>query len=91
MAKIGEGSLGAMGRLGLHELRNATYADSNIAHHSEVGMYGNPTQGEVAEARDDKQQTQAEPERESIVDRLVHEAESHPEPDEPSPEPDHDR
>ncbi|MBL9084250.1 MAG: hypothetical protein JNK76_20790 [Planctomycetales bacterium] len=85
MAKIGEGSLGAMGRLGLHELRNATYPDSNIAHHGEVGMYGNPTQGEVAEARE------SEPEKESIVDRHVREAESHPEPNEPDRDPDRDR
>jgi hypothetical protein len=50
--KIGEGHAAAMGRTGFEECRNALYPDSNIAQkHTEIGIYGRPTQGEIAEAR----------------------------------------
>jgi hypothetical protein len=49
--KIGEGHLEAVGRLGVHELRAAFYPGSNIAQHTEYGLYGTMTPGEVAEAR----------------------------------------
>lgn len=89
MAKWGEGHAAAMGRMGLHELQNATYPDSNVAHRGEVGVFGSPTQGEVASARDEKEAT-PEQERESIVDRYVRAAESRPDP-EPSQEQELDR
>ena len=49
--KFGEGHVSAMGRLGLGELRGALYPESNVAQHSEYGLYGTLTPGEVAEAR----------------------------------------
>ena len=50
--KIGEGALDAAGRLGLSELRNGLYPESNIAEkHSPYGVWGTLTPGEVAEAR----------------------------------------
>jgi hypothetical protein len=51
MAKIGEGSLEAMGRLGLKELRNALNPSKDSVADSEIGMYGTATQGEIANAR----------------------------------------
>ncbi|HEV3437108.1 MAG TPA: hypothetical protein VG122_07100 [Gemmata sp.] len=51
MAKIGEGSLAAMGRLGLKELRNAINPSRDSVADSEIGMYGTATQGEIANAR----------------------------------------
>jgi hypothetical protein len=51
MAKIGEGSLEAMGRLGLKELRNALNPSKESVADSELGMYGTATQGEIAGAR----------------------------------------
>jgi hypothetical protein len=67
--KIGAGHAGAMGRLGLRELRSSFYPDSNVAQHSEYGLYGTLTPGEVAEGRraDDLDQEQ-ENSRGSIVD-----------------------
>jgi hypothetical protein len=53
MAKVGEGHVAAMGRLGLHELRGMMYPESNIAQRAEYGLYGTRTPGEVAEARRD--------------------------------------
>src|SRR5271156_3302038 len=49
--KIGEGSLAAMGRLGLKELRNAFNPSKESVADSEIGMYGTATQGEIANAR----------------------------------------
>ena len=49
--KVGEGHLAAMGRLGVRELRGATYPGSNVAQQSEYGLYGTLTPGEVAESR----------------------------------------
>lgn len=51
--KIGTGHLEAMARLGLRELREAMYTDSNIAQQSEYGLYGTATPGEVSESRRD--------------------------------------
>jgi hypothetical protein len=51
MAKIGEGSIQAMGRLGLKELRNALNPSRESVADSEIGMYGTLTQGEIANAR----------------------------------------
>jgi hypothetical protein len=49
--KIGAGSLQAMGRLGLQELRNALHAQSNVAASTEKGMYGTALPSEVQEQR----------------------------------------
>ena len=48
--KIGEGHAAAMGRVGLNELRAAVYPGSNIAQ-TDLGVFGNATQGEIGEAR----------------------------------------
>jgi len=50
---IGTGHAAAMGRLGLAELRGAFYNESNVAQHSEYGLYGTRTPGEVQDARRD--------------------------------------
>jgi hypothetical protein len=50
--KIGAGSLSAMGRQGLNELRAVFFPDSNIAQPTEAGMYGTATPAEVAKSRD---------------------------------------
>ena len=47
MAKIGEGTLGAMGRLGLKELRNAFNPSRESVADSELGMYGTATQMDI--------------------------------------------
>jgi len=62
--KIGAGSLQAMGRLGLQELRNTMYAGSNVAAPTEKGMYGTALISDVQEQRS------AEPKSESrSIDR----------------------
>jgi hypothetical protein len=50
--KIGDGHARGMGQLGLQELRNGVYTESNIAEkHPPYGVWGVPTPGEVADAR----------------------------------------
>lgn len=75
----------AMGRLGLAELRNALYPDSNVAQqHAEQGIYGTKTQGEVAEGRRAESPTQeVSPEKGSILGDRLKQAETRepPEPD----------
>jgi hypothetical protein len=74
--KIGEGHAGAMGRLGLHELRAAAYPGSNIAQHSEYGLYGTRTPGEVAEARrGDERDLEEETSNGSVLDDRMRQAE----------------
>jgi hypothetical protein len=51
MAKIGEGHLAAMGRLGLKELRNALNPSKESVADTEIGLVGTATQGEIANAR----------------------------------------
>jgi hypothetical protein len=51
MAKIGEGHLAAMGRLGLKELRNALNPSKESVADTEMGLVGTATQGEIANAR----------------------------------------
>lgn len=47
------GTLAAYGRLGVHELRNCLYPDSNVAQgHNEYGMWASPTPGQVQEAQE---------------------------------------
>ena len=72
MAKIGEGTLAAMGRLGLAELRNAANPSPQSVADKEIGLYGTATQGEIAQAR-----APAEPEtpQENLtIDSLRHTA-----------------
>lgn len=51
MAKIGEGTVEAMGRLGLKELRNAFNPSKESVADSELGMYGTATQAEINQDR----------------------------------------
>ena len=51
MAKIGQGHVAAMGRLGLKELRNAVNPSREGVADNEIGLYGTLTQGEIATAR----------------------------------------
>ncbi len=84
--KIGEGHLKAMGRLGVQEARSIVYPGSNIAQHSEYGLYGTLTPGEVAESRrgDDRDLDEESPRSSSILansmqkakDRSGHDLES---------------
>ena len=49
--KLFSGVLAAHGRLGVHELRNALYPESNIAQgHSEYGMWAAPTPSMITSA-----------------------------------------
>ncbi len=50
--KIGDGHASAMARQGLAELRGAFFNESNVAQPPMAGLYGTPTQGEVAAARE---------------------------------------
>lgn len=51
--KIGAGALGAMGRLGLHELRSVVQAfpDSNVVQPTEMGVLGTKSAQEVVDER----------------------------------------
>jgi hypothetical protein len=50
-AKIGEGHVAAMGRLGLAELRNIFNPSRESVADKDMGLYGSATQGEIAKAR----------------------------------------
>lgn len=71
--KLGAGSLQAMGRMGLHEFRNAFYAGSNVATHTEAGMWGTALPSEVAAQRQDELQP-GEPASPSVIDSRIKEA-----------------
>lgn len=47
--KLFAGHAQAMGRLGVHELRNAAYTGANVAASGETGLYGTATPQEVHE------------------------------------------
>ena len=49
--KIGEGHAAAMFRLGLKELRNAINPSRESVADQEIGVYGTPTQSEIATER----------------------------------------
>jgi hypothetical protein len=51
MAKLGDGHVEAMVRLGLKELRNAANPSRESVADTELGLYGTLTQGEIASAR----------------------------------------
>lgn len=65
--KIGEGHAQAMLRQGLREAQALFYSGSNIAREPEPGMFGNPTQGEIAADRRPDQNP-------SIIDAHTHDA-----------------
>jgi hypothetical protein len=69
-SKIGAGHAAAMFRLGLNELRNTTYPDSNVAQrHAEYGIYGTATPQEVMEAK--RRDEPARDDKDSVLaDRL---------------------
>ncbi|MDB5325429.1 MAG: hypothetical protein JWM57_998 [Phycisphaerales bacterium] len=70
--KIGDQTLKAMASLGLEELRNAAYAQSNVAQHSvEPGMYGDRSYGDVSADRTEG----VEPERKSLLAEKIKQAE----------------
>ena len=72
--KIGAGHAAAMGRLGLHELRNAVMPESNVAQqHGEYGLYGTATPGEVSESRRQEAYDHGE-ERGSVLDAKLEQA-----------------
>lgn len=74
--KIGAGHAGAMGRLGLAELRGSMYTESNVAQQPQYGLYGTRTPGEVAEARrPDERDMDEEHSRESIIEDRLRQAE----------------
>lgn len=51
--RIGDGHAAAMGRLGLAELRQAlSHGHGSVEQPTGPGIFGAPTQGEIAEARD---------------------------------------
>jgi hypothetical protein len=72
--KIGEGHVAAMGRMGLGELRGALYPESNVAQHSEYGLYGTLTPGEVAEARRGGESHELDHDGGSILDNRLAQA-----------------
>lgn len=51
MSKIGEGHAAAMGRLGLAELRNAFNPSRESVADKDMGLFGQATQAEIANAR----------------------------------------
>lgn len=82
--KIGAGHAAAMARLGLRELRDAMYLDSNVAQYPELGTFGTLTPQEIlAGKRDAGAKQEQEPEQDSILDERMREAEKRegPEPD----------
>lgn len=71
--KIGAGHASGMARLGLHELRQALYPDSNVAQqHGEYGIYGNSTPQQIVEAQREEAPAResAEAEPSVLADRL---------------------
>ena len=54
--KIGEGHLDAVLRQGIRELREAVNPSKDAPTVDEIGLYGTATQGEIASARDHKEE-----------------------------------
>lgn len=80
---IGTGHAAAMARLGLAELRGVVYPESNVAQHSEYGLYGTRTPGEVQDARrEDSRDAMYGPSNDgdSILASKMREAESRDDP-----------
>lgn len=77
-AKIGAGHAEAMLRLGLNELRNAAYLDSNVAQrYPEQGLFGTATPQEVMDSKRVEPPLPDEP-RDSIVAERLRQAELEP-------------
>ncbi len=73
--KIGAGSFSAWLRTGLREIRAALYPESNIAQQPDLGIWGQKTPGEVAEARRSDGRDMDE-ERTSILDKQLEKVEA---------------
>jgi hypothetical protein len=75
--KIGEGHAAAMGRLGWKEVRVlGSFQESNVAQPSELGLYGNATPGEIAEARrPNDRDPEEEPRSDSVLEERLRQAE----------------
>lgn len=71
--KVGKGHASAMFRLGVGELRQAMYTESNIAKNVEYGIYFTKTPGEVAEERRDDVKSPEE-EGKSILQQSLQQA-----------------
>jgi len=84
--KIGAGHLGAMGRLGLRELRAAAYTDSNVAQSPEYGLYGTATPGEVSESRRDDGLDQEPQNGDSVLASRMHQVRDYAEQERTDPE-----
>lgn len=74
--KIGEGHAAAMARIGLNELRASVYPGSNIAQ-TDLGVFGNATQGEISQARNHGEDPVKEEEKgDSPLQQSMRQAES---------------
>jgi hypothetical protein len=74
--KIGAGHFWAWLRQGLRELRAIFYPESNVAQPAEYGLFGTKTPGEVAESRRaDERDLDEEPQRGSVLDDRLRQAE----------------
>jgi hypothetical protein len=68
---IGDGTLGAMARLGMQELRNAvSLGPESVEAPTPYGMYGNITPGEVSQERAANEEPQPEQSAPSSMDEL---------------------
>lgn len=71
---IGKGHATAMLRLGLHELQGAMYTNSNVAQPGEIGVFGRPTQGELADDRRNSPEISDDKESASILNDTMNRA-----------------
>lgn len=70
--KLGEGTLGAYARQGLAEVRGALYPTGNVAQPTDPGMWGNKTQGEIADERRGRTPSDSkEEDRESLREKVL--------------------
>ena len=79
-SKIGAGHAAAMARMGLAELRQAAYPESNVAQQAEYGLYGTRTPGEVAESRRETS-LDLEQEKDSVLADRLQQADARGEPE----------
>ncbi len=74
--EVGKGHAAAMGRLGLAELRQAaSFGAGSIEQPTPPGIFGAPTQGEIAEARGGPGSGPEQERKKSIADLYGHAAE----------------
>lgn len=88
-SKFGAGTLAGMTRMGLHELRNAVYSESNVAQRQpDYGVYGNATPQEIVSARSSEEREAPEPP--SALEEMHAQAEAHAQIRQPEREMDRD-